>query len=1469
MGKQALKVWKLQGISLREGKAMNGKIAFVFPGHGSQYPDMMYALYEKYDAVRNVYEKADKKLMELMGEKLTDNIFTKNQSKEYIDAQLKRAEIMQTSIYTANYAMYKLVLTLGIKPDYLLGHSLGEFSSLVCADVFSFEDGLEIVYNRACVLNHVAEEARGIMFSLKLDSESKKFQQLLGTIEEAKIDYTVSIINSKEQVILSIPKPQVDELTCICKEKEVVFVQLKSSHGFHSPMLKEAAEEFYQVLLNYHYQAPKIPVMSSISEDFYKEEEEAFTKTAMAELLKSQLVRPFHFQKLIERLYENYGVRYFIEIGADSIMTKLVETILNEKEICCIATNSKRDDDMYGYAKFVSQADLYKLGEKEKEEALVAADFAYTKEELRDIIMSIVAEKTGYPEEILEDELDFEVDLGIDSVKQADIIARIFTELRIDADMVKEQYENVTYNTIKEVTEFLYQFSQDGKGPAPMEEECAKEAATAKKINFNFEQVIDEIKEIIAEKTGYPVEILEEDMDFEADLGIDSVKQADIVAYVLAKYEIQSDEIKKASLDIKIDTIKGIAELLKQYAETTAGASGQTRKEPVSEEKADTQIKNYLSEEEQNKHKRYVSVSRRMPYSEEMFIPSYLEGKKVIVIEDGLDGNLTKNVEQELKKQQVKVVIVAQGEQQYTEKTIVADFADENQLTQAFKEAHEYLGMTDGILNLYGVAQEQPFYQYSADEWSRKLNSVFRVMMISVKEVYDDLEKNPGAFCTVVGNIGGNFGVEHTEQVHVCPAIMAGFLKALKREIPDLFCKAIDFEKVDDEENASLIIKEMMTKDGLIEVGYTSSSRKTVVLAYDPIKQTECERHHLTEDDVIVFGGGGRGIMYEFAKGIAEVYGSTVILTGRSKLPEGTEPWISMTDQEYEQYKSAFMLEEKKENKDYTILKMLAHYESRKHTRELYHNIQELKKRTEKVYYFECDVRDIDQVKVLYQKVQQLGRKVTGIINGAGLPAIGKVRKKDLHFAEQVVNTKCMGFYNLYYVFKAEPLKFFHSVGSISGRLGMDGQVDYCAGSDAIVKMTNQIKQAKPGLQALTMEWTAWNEVGMAVNPTVEKIQSERGLTYITVKEGIQRFLEEVSYGGTSPEVLVFHSIGRDMKEEYQTSFCTTSLDQSPIVVDEHNEIINRRKYPLIERITFNGQEMEAEKTFYLKEDNFLREHKVNGAYVFAGVCHIEFYAEMIRYFFETKGLEYSYPVIIRNAKFTNFVKYFEKNFLTIKGKYKLIEMDNGLFEFNCSLLSDFINNKGITLIKDRVHSEAIIEVSVKQNETEKQIEHIWNYVENATELDLDKYYEEVSDSIEFGELYRHVNNVFFVDNNHYIGQVTVNNDDFFVKHNVSVNTMICPITIDCIGRVLLVGLYHEYGISAVPVGLNDVVILSRYVIGDILNVDVRVNLVKGDLIKADFIVTKENSEVVLTMNIELQKIKQYNTYGLTGSLDV
>ncbi len=149
-------------------------------------------------------------------------------------------------------------------------------------------------------------------------------------------------------------------------------------------------------------------------------------------------------------------------------------------------------------------------------------------EQISDKVKGYISEKTGYPLELLEDDADLEADLGIDSVKQAEILAKVKDEFTI-SDSEFDNSENP--RTISQIVALI----KTADSLADVEN------ATSVKEE-NAEQISDKVKGYISEKTGYPLELLEDDADLEADLGIDSVKQAEILAKVKDEFTISDSE---------------------------------------------------------------------------------------------------------------------------------------------------------------------------------------------------------------------------------------------------------------------------------------------------------------------------------------------------------------------------------------------------------------------------------------------------------------------------------------------------------------------------------------------------------------------------------------------------------------------------------------------------------------------------------------------------------------------------------------------------------------------------------------------------------------------------------------------------------------------------------------------------------------------------------------------------------------
>lgn len=1440
-----LKVLEKNGIYINKlSEHEDGKILFMYPGHGSQYQSMFSGLINKYEIVKEIYEEAEKLFNKLSnGGSLINSISNGGDD-------LERAEVMQCAIYTADYAMHKLIEKMGVCPDILIGHSLGEFAALACSGVISFHEGFEIVYYRAEALNLIPKEQRGKMISLKLDLNSEKLLYITKELEERGLDFDIALNNSPQQTVISGEEESIKLVEELSEKNKIVYCKLKVSHGFHSKLLQPAMKYFKDKLMNYSFNTPQIKVFSTITNDFYSDNIEDYTTEVMANKLARQFVTPFSFNNIINELYNNSNVRYFVEVGASSILSNLVDEILEDKKYYRIASNEKKIDDclcierLKAYFTINNILNNNEVGEKRD----------MSKVEIEKLIKEIISEKTGYPEEILEDELDLEADLGIDSVKQMDIFSTLFENLNYDIKID----ENIKFNSINDVIEFcttkMY-YNKDISNEScenQKDQESIESNESMSQHYLDRGEIEETLKQVIMEKTGYPKEVLENNLDLEADLGIDSLKQTDIIVSFASKLNIDVPQDNRENTNIIFSTIDSIIDYFCER-------NNQIEDKEVIDK--DSLIRLYS---DKNEHNRHVSVSKEIKYGNGKIGVFEFDKSNVILIEDRLGGAITEKILEKLLNKNCNVVVVCKGGKEYRGcKVIKSALNSIKEIKDAFKEAKEKLGKVYGIINLNSITKNIDFLNVSSEKWIKEVEEVYMISFQSIKQAYYDfMELGEKAFLLSASNIGGVFGVDYSDSDNSSAGINTGIVKAMSKEIETLHCKAIDFDDVSNSEFvAEKILDEISIIDEVIEIAYTENVRKTIVIVTKNINKSDKQfGRYLTEDDVIVFSGGGRGILNELVKGLISIYDPTIIITGRSEIPTGTEEWFNMTEEEFDNYKSEFINKVKGENSDLSVIDIVNRYESVRNRRELYKNIQTLKKMTNKVHYYQCDVSSEEDVKKLKNIVINKFGKVTGIVNGAGLPSFGILPKKHEIGSLNTVKVKGLAIYNLYHSFKDQPLKFFNNTGSISGRLGVDGQVDYVAGCDLATKMTNRMSKLDNSFNTFIIDWTAWDEVGMAAIPVVKKIQEGRGLGYISVNEGTKKFLEEITYGNESGEILIFNHLGNKENNAFELQY----LNENKSPIDESGEIIDRNNYPYIDKVVKKSDDAICiEKKLDIKDDIHLRDHMVKGNYVFAAVSHVELYYEMMNLLNEMLGNEEWYLYKIESIDLKSFVKYFPQNELVLNARIKIKEKIGDKVILTGDIKSDFYNSKGKRLISDRLHSNGTIIVSTNPVEEKFNKRSVQDMLNNSIELDCDKYYELTDDSIHFGELFRNLIYTRKISNKEFFGQVLVVDDSKLFRNLKRVQTKMFPITIDCIGRVALIGIFNEYGLVAIPVRLSNIQTNRKLRKREIVYSYSRIKEKRDEsiIIYQEFIDSNDN--IICTLELELHVIAKYNEHNL------
>ena len=961
------------------------------------------------------------------------------------------------------------------------------------------------------------------------------------------------------------------------------------------------------------------------------------------------------------------------------------------------------------------------------------------------------------------------------------------------------------------------------------------------------------VKNFITDKTGYPEELLEDEADLEADLGIDSVKQSEIMAKVRTEFKLSNTVDSDESIPHTISDIVSYIDNNQFYSTPLLKSTT-----PIS---TDGSIVN-IQPDEFYEMSRYSSSAIDMRINNESSYP--LENKNILLIGDSKDGKLSKLLLERLSNSN-KVVLISPLE---------LDFSNTESTKNAFQDRVNQLGGVDCIINLQGLTNIVSIdSDMTAKKWENTVLSLYNGLFYSSKISYEFLKNNANSAYFGVTNIGKYFGVENNQNEVINPlgALVTGFVKALEKELRPFKTKVVDIDDSDqltNEEISNILLKEFSSIGNLIEIGIKNKIRKGIITqAIEDISYEE--KYSFSNNDVVLVTGGGRGITFECAKKLALNTGAKLILTGRTDFPSMKIDYIQMTDVEFDNYKSQFMIQQKKSNPEYSALDILLKYEKLKNSRILAKNIESLKKLNINFEYVKCDFASEKDVIQLKKYLDENSIQISGIINGAGLPSFGKVNAKNENAALNVVKVKSNATFLLYkYFIQYGLVKFIIHMGSISGRFGMDGQVDYSAAADFLVKMSDNINSLSQ-TKSVVIGWPAWDEVGMATNDDVQKVQKyERGLSYISVSEGTQRFLEEIFlYKGTN-EVLIFHNLGTKNMPLGQLDYTNDIVGFSE-VISKDGKVCNRGEYPMIDSIEFiDENRIVAKRKLSIAYDEHLKEHIVKGTSVLAGVYHVEAAAELADLYLNNLG-EKEYKVTeISEFRFENFIKVYEGREveLTLTGEI-LVKNDNRLV-MKVTLTSDFINKKGVVLQKNIIHSSGIIEMNnlltTESVEGYRDVLDKFNSINIEKHLNIDKYYLKGADNIFFGPNFRNISDVE-VDSSKKIsiGNINVTNESKVFNFINNIDSKINPILIDNIGRLMLLNEFYQNGNTVVPTFISKTISLDKFNVGEKVKAYVEKVGENGDEVIYDAFVFNESKLLLIIEKMHLTKVGQTSDYEI------
>ena len=674
--------------------------------------------------------------------------------------------------------------------------------------------------------------------------------------------------------------------------------------------------------------------------------------------------------------------------------------------------------------------------------------------DLANLLLEVIAEKTGYPADMLNMDMNLEADLGIDSIKRVEILSAM-------SDQVTDLPELDTaalgaLQTLGEIATYLR--AQLGT-PEQTGNPTTQIATATTDSDLDAAALQKILLDVVADKTGYPADMLNMDMNLEADLGIDSIKRVEILS-AMSDQVTDLPELDTAALGA-LQTLGEIVKHLRGHMadhmddQTKTAVSSATQPDTIAEATPTT------------------TIATTDPISRAVLAlaPAPAPGLALPKIAPGCHWQITN---------------------------------DGSELPQALADCLTVYGFRTTLTDEPDATANAVILFPTASDCALSHRDAF----LTAQALAPNYLQRGGVFVTVQ-DTGGDFGL--SGQGNPTGAGLAALAKTAALEWPQATIKAIDLARSDRTaaELARAIAVELLHGGNAAEVGLGLDGRRFVPLTQAQPLDTTAPLP-LAENDVVVVSGGARGVTAACVCELAKTLPLRFVLLGRSKLSEEPEELRSLTSEQ--QLTQALAQTGTAPRAVRTQVQQILR------SREIRATLTAIREAGSEVRYEVVNVTDALAVSQILAGVRENWGPIAAVVHGAGVLADKLIVDKTAEQFERVFATKVGGAQALIDATATDPLKVLCLFSSVAARSGNAGQSDYAMANDVLNKMAHSEANRRPGCIVKSLGWGPW--AGGMVNPALAAHFAARNVTLIDLADGARRFVDELREAETT-EILI------------------------------------------------------------------------------------------------------------------------------------------------------------------------------------------------------------------------------------------------------------------------------------------------------------------------------------------------------------